>query len=301
MPQTVGDFIRQGAARFRAARIAFGHGTLNASDEAAWLAAHAMRVSPDELASRLEVIPDPGTRKRILELYRRRIKERIPAAYLTGEAWLGSFRFRIDERVIIPRSYIAELLQNDLAPWIARPSSIRSALDLCTGSGCLAVLLANSFRRAAIDAADISRDALAVARGNVAAHGLRRRIRIVTSDLFSALSGSRYDLIVSNPPYVRTSAMRRLPPEYRKEPALALAAGRDGLDLVRRILHVAAAYLKPGGLLVVEVGRNRAALERAYPRLEFAWPDLSDGEPCVFVLRREQLPPGALTAGPAIS
>lgn len=275
-----------------AARLSFGHGTTSARDEAAWLIAHAMRVSPEELAASTELRPDARARTRIRTLFDRRIRERVPAAYLTREAWLGPFRFDVDERVIIPRSYIAELLHEDLAPWVARPASVRSALDLCTGSGCLAVLLARSFPRAAIDAADISADALKVARRNVESYRLRRRIRLVRSDLFGALRGRRYDLIVSNPPYVRTAAMRRLPPEYRREPEIALAGGADGLDLVRRILMSARAHLNPGGLLVVETGRNRPALERAFPRLGFVWPEISGGEPCVFALEREHLPQG---------
>lgn len=285
----MGEFVLHGERRFTAARLAFGHGTTNARDEAAWLTAHALRLPPARLASCVDSRPGPRAAARILTLFERRIAERIPAAYLTGEAWLGKFRFHVDGRVIVPRSYIAELLRADLAPWIARPGRVRSALDLCTGSGCLAVLLAHSFRRATIYAADISHDALHVARRNVSDYGLQRRVRLVKSDLFDALAGRRYDLIVSNPPYVRAAAMRRLPREFRREPGLALAGGSDGLDIVRRILCAAAGHLNPGGLLVVEAGRNRVTLERAFPRLEFIWPEISGDGQCVFVLEREHL------------
>jgi ribosomal protein L3 glutamine methyltransferase len=289
-PRTVGDLIRYGAMRFKARHLAFGHGLIDAVDEAAYLALHALGLPPDKLEPHLDLQPSPRHRKKILALFDRRIRERRPAAYLTGEAWLGDFRFRIDERAIVPRSYIAELLQQDLAPWIARPAKIAAALDLCTGSGCLAVMLAHSFPRARIDAADISSDALKVARRNVSEYRLQDRIRLVRSDLFAALAGRRYDLIISNPPYVTNAAMRRLPREYRHEPPLALAGGRDGLEVTRAILRDAGAHLNPGGLLVVEIGRNRARAERAFPRTPFIWPDTSGGNDCVFLVYREQLP-----------
>ena len=225
-----------------------------------------------------------------MALYSRRILERKPAAYLTGAAWLAGVRFRVDERVLVPRSYIAELLRDALAPWVTAPAGIRTALDLCTGSGCLAVLLAQAFPRARIDAADASSEALALARLNIRTHRAGSRIRLVQSDMFSALRGRRYDLIVSNPPYVSAAIMRRLPPEYRAEPPLALAGGRDGLDFVRVLLRAARRHLNPQGLLVVEVGHNRARVERAYPRTAFVWPETSGGDDCVFVLSRDQLP-----------
>ena len=288
-PQTVGELVRHGATRFKAMRLKFGHGTTNARDEAAYLALHALRLPLARLEPNLDLRPLPRQIANVLKLFERRVRERRPAAYLTREAWLGEFRFYVDERAIVPRSYIAELLRNDLAPWIANPEKIRTALDLCTGSGCLAVLLAHSFRRATIDAADISRDALKVARRNVADYRLQQRIRLIASDLFAALAGRRYDLIVANPPYVKTAVMRRLPREHRYEPPLALAGGHDGLDAVRIILNEAAAHLKPGGLLVVEVGHNRFRVERAFPRLPFTWPDTSGGDDCVFLLYRESL------------
>ncbi len=282
---TAGELLRETARAFRAAHLHFGHGTGNARDEAAWLISHVLRVSPGDFS------PDRDVSKielrNIRFLARRRIRERIPLAYLLNEAWLDGRRFYVDRRVIVPRSFISELLRERLRPWLRRP--VRRALDLCTGSGCLAVLLAQAFPRARIDATDISEAALQVAGINVARHGLKRRIRLVRSDLFAALKGKRYDLIVTNPPYVDVRTMRKLPPEYDYEPRAALAAGRDGLDLVRGILSGAARHLNPRGLLVCEVGNARRALERAYPRLPFVWPETSESPGCVFVLERQHL------------
>jgi ribosomal protein L3 glutamine methyltransferase len=286
---TVDSLIREGARRFRAARLSFGHGTTRAIDEAAYLALHALRLPQDVPESRIKTRLSTAQAKRVLALFERRIRERAPAAYLTHEAWLGDYRFYVDKRVIVPRSYIAELLRDDLAPWVTRPQRVKSALDLCTGSGCLAIMLAHSFPRARIDAAEISTDALRVARRNVTGYRLKSRIALIQSDLFAAIGGKRYDLIVSNPPYVRTAMMRRLPAEYRREPELALAGGKDGFDIVRDILRRAAAHLNPGGMLIVEVGHNRPRLEKAFPRVEFTWPLTSGGDDCVFVLEREQL------------
>jgi ribosomal protein L3 glutamine methyltransferase len=225
-------------------------------------------------------------------LVARRIRSRKPAAYLLNEAWLGPDRFYVDERVIVPRSFIAEMARERFAPWVKDPASVTAALDLCTGSGCLAILLARAFPKAKVDAADLSRDALAVAATNVAAYRLGRRVRLVESDLFGSLEGRTYDLLVSNPPYVNAASMRRLPEEYRREPALALASGTDGLLHTRRILAAARRHLNPGGILVVEVGHNRRALERACPELPFAWPSFAGGDGFVFVLARDALPPG---------
>lgn len=216
-----------------------------------------------------------------------RVRTRKPLAYLIHEAWLGDRRFYVDERVVVPRSFIAELLRDRLRPWISRPVS--RALDLCTGSGCLAILLALTFPKAAVDATDVSSTALAVARRNVKAYRLSRRVRLAQADLFSGRGRRRYDLIVSNPPYVSAAAMRRLPPEYRREPRIALAGGADGLAFVRRILGGAAEHLRPGGLLVVEVGHNRRKVERAFPHIPFIWPETSAGDDCVFLVQREDL------------
>ena len=230
-----------------------------------------------------------ASKRRVLALVERRVREKIPVAYLTHEAWLGEYSFYVDGRVIIPRSFIAELMRERFEPWLQRP--VRDALDLCTGSGCLAVLLAKTFPAARVDAADLSPEALAVARRNVARYRLGRRIRLVRSDLFSRLKDRRYDLIVCNPPYVNAASMRALPREYRHEPALALAGGTDGLTLVRKILAIAAEHLRPGGLLVCEIGHNRRVLERAYPSVPFAWPETSAGPGHVFVLKRKDLVP----------
>ncbi len=289
--RTVAELLRRATRRLRQARVVYGHGTANAGEEAAYLVGHALGVSPDHLAVMLEAQPSPQRRARALRLVERRIAERKPAAYLVREAWLADSRFYVDERVIVPRSHIAPLLREQLAPWIGDPGEIRTALDLCTGSGCLAVLLARHFARAKVDAADISAQALAVARINVRLHRMSRRMRLVRSDLFAGLRGRRYDLIVSNPPYVTAGAMRRLPREYRYEPRIALAGGADGLAVVRGIVRSARAHLNPGGLLVVEVGSGRRRVERAFPRSEFFWPETGPGNP-VFIATREQLPQG---------
>lgn len=280
--------MRLGARRLRAARLVFGHGTRNARDEAAYLALHALDLPPDVATGAFDRRVHPRDARRVLTLFERRIRSRKPAAYLTREAWLGDFRFHVDERVVVPRSHIAGLLRENLAPWIPDRREIKSILDLCTGSGCLAVLLAHSFPLARVDAADVTSEALAVARINVRRYRLSRRIRLVKSDMFSALRGKHYDLIVSNPPYVTTAGMRRLPREYRHEPGIALAGGRDGLDAVRRILLHAPTHLNPRGLLVVEVGSGRRRLGHAFPRVPFTWPELARGD-TVFVVEREQL------------
>ena len=224
------------------------------------------------------------------ELVERRISTRLPTAYLTQEAWLGEFRFYVDQRVIVPRSYFAELLAEGFTPWLEDPMRIKTALDLCTGSGCLAILMAYAFPGAKIDAVDVASDALEVAHRNVADYALDERISLLRSDLFSALDGRRYDFIISNPPYVTASAMAALPPEYRHEPQLALAAGEDGLDLVRRIVGEARRHLTPRGLIAVEVGHNRALVENAFPRLPMTWIDSPSAEGKIFMLSREQLP-----------
>lgn len=282
----MGALVRHGARRFRTARLAYGHGTTNAHDEAAYLTLHTLGLKPDAPAQVLERRVEPAIATQVLRLFERRLRERKPAAYLTRAAWLGEFRFYVDERAIVPRSHIAGLLRAKLDPWIT--GGVRTALDLCTGSGCLAILLARGFPRARITASDISRPALAVARRNVRDYRLTRRIRLVESDLFAGLAGSRYDLIVCNPPYVTARNMQRLPREYRHEPRAALAGGKDGLDLVRRILAGAGEHLHARGLLVVEVGAGRSAVEKACPRLPFTWPDTSGGGD-VFVLGCEQL------------
>jgi ribosomal protein L3 glutamine methyltransferase len=290
------QLIAAAATRFRQAGLAYGHGTLNAADEAAWLMVHALRCRFEELDGRIDQALSPAVVQRAQMLFDRRIAERIPAAYITREAWLGEHRFYVDERVIVPRSYIAELLRDRLRPWLARTPA--TVLDLCTGSGCLAIVAAHTYSRAQVDAVDLSAGALAVARRNVRDHRLVSRLRLLHSDLFSALPGRRYDLIISNPPYVGDAAMLRLPAEYRHEPELALHGGRDGLDLVRRILAAAPDHLAPRGWLVMEVGHYRARVERAFPRLPFIWAETSGGDDCVLLLQREALLQGLAPGSP---
>ena len=286
---TLRAVVREAVTQFKRAGLAFGHGTHNARDEAVYLVLHTLKLPLDALDPVLDRHLSASELAAVRAILRRRVRERTPAAYLTREAWLGRFRFYVDERAIVPRSFIAELLPDAFAPWITDVRRVASVLDLCTGSGCLAVLAAHAFPNARIDAADLSAEALQVARRNVKDYALGKRIRLVRSDLFDRLAGRRYDLILSNPPYVNAAAMRALPREYRREPRLALAGGRDGLALVRRMLAQAADHLQPEGLLAVEIGHNRAALEQAYPRLPFVWLTTSAGEDFVFLLRKEDL------------
>ena len=288
--QSIRDLLRFAVSRFTEADLFFGHGSASAYDEAAYLILHSLHLPLDQLDPFLDARLTTTERTQVLRIIERRATEKIPAAYLTREAWLGEFCFYVDERVIVPRSFIAELLREQLAPWVREPGGIRSALDLCTGSGCLAILLADAFENAAIDASDISGDALEVAEKNVADYGLESRINLVRSDLFTGLAGHRYDLIVSNPPYVSAASMAALPDEYRHEPQGALASGADGLDATRAILREAASHLNEEGILVVEIGHNRAVLEKDFPRTPFTWLETSMGDEFVFLLRREQLP-----------
>ncbi|MDZ7595404.1 MAG: 50S ribosomal protein L3 N(5)-glutamine methyltransferase [Thiobacillus sp.] len=286
---TVRDWLRFAVSRFNESKLFFGHGSDNAFDEAAYLILHTLHLPLERLEPFLDASLTHGESEAVQAVIERRVRERIPAAYLTHEAWLGEHRFYVDERVIVPRSFIAELLHEQLAPWIEAPGDVTRALDLCTGSGCLAILAALAFPHAKIDAADLSADALAVAAKNVADYGLADRVELIESDLFAALAGRRYDVILSNPPYVNAESVAALPPEYQAEPPLALGSGADGLDATRQILAKAKDHLNPGGLLVVEIGHNRDALEAAYPALPFTWLDTESGDQFVFMLRREDL------------
>jgi ribosomal protein L3 glutamine methyltransferase len=301
MTRTIRALLAYGVERFEAAGLSYGHGTDNALDEAAWLILHSLGLPLNELNPHLDKPLTDAQYRAARSLLQLRARSRKPAAYLTHEAWLGPHKFYVDERVIVPRSFIAELLpghpRGDGDPADARarldwtPASAGvTILDLCTGSGCLAILAALAFPHAKVDGADLSEDALAVAKKNVAAYKLTRRVRLVKSDLFSALATRTYDLIISNPPYVKASSMRKLPDEYRREPEMALASGTDGLEHTRRIIAKAREHLNPGGVLVVEIGHNRAALERAYPKLAFHWPKVAAGTGYVFTLSREELP-----------
>lgn len=287
---TIRDLLRFAVSQFNKAGLHFGHGSPSAYDEAAYLILKTLHLPLDQLEPFLDARLIDIECKQVLNLIERRVTDRIPAAYLTHEAWLGDYCFYVDERVIVPRSFIAELLQTQLSPWITDPDDVSSALDLCTGSGCLAILMAHSFENAHIDAVDISTQALEVAHKNVQDYGLEERIHLIESNLFSALSGRRYDLIISNPPYVNAESMTKLPQEYKHEPKNALASGIDGLDATRMILQKAAQYLTDKGMLLVEIGHNRDVLEQAYPQLPFIWLETSAGDEFVFLLKRDQLP-----------
>ncbi|MFC5301376.1 50S ribosomal protein L3 N(5)-glutamine methyltransferase [Azospira restricta] len=287
---TLRDLLRFAVSRFNEAGLFFGHGSDNAWDEAVYLLLHTLHLPLDRLDPFLDARLTAAECAQVLAVIERRVRDRVPAAYITKEAWLGEHRFYVDERVIVPRSFIAELLEEQLQPWIDDPWAIGSAVDLCTGSGCLAILAALAFPDAQVDAVDLSPDALEIARRNVADYALQDRVRLVHSDLFTGLAGKRYDLIISNPPYVNAESMATLPEEYRREPEMALAGGDDGLDLVRVMLREAKDHLNPGGLLIVEIGHNRDALEAAFPQTPFTWLDTSGGDQFVFLLRADELP-----------
>jgi len=287
---TVRDWLRYAVSRFNAAELFFGHGSNNAFDEAAYLILHTLHLPLDRLEPFLDARLLPAEAKQIAQMLERRVNERLPAPYLTHEAWLQGYRFYVDERVIVPRSFLAPMILEQMQPWLADPDNVFHALDLCTGSGCLAVLLAEAFPDADIDAVDLSSAALEVAQRNVTDYDLDDQITLYQGDLFAPLEGMTYDLIVSNPPYVNAHSVAALPPEYRHEPALALGSGTDGLDATRIILRDAARHLNPGGLLAVEIGHNRAELEAAFPDLELTWPEIEGGTDTVFVITREQLP-----------
>ncbi len=287
--RTVRDLLRFAVSRFSEANLFFGHGTQSALDEAAYLILHTLHLPLDTLNPFMDAHLLPTERNAVLEVLQKRVEQRIPAAYLTHEAWLGEYRFYVDERVIVPRSFIAELLREGLESWVDDFEGVQSALDLCTGSGCLAILMAETFPNAHIDAVDLSADALAVAQRNVDDYQLNDRIELIQSDLFSQLQGRTYDVIISNPPYVNAESVAALPAEYLAEPELALGSGDDGLDATRIILANAAKHLNPHGVLVVEIGHNRDALEAAFPHLPFFWPETSAGDGFVFILKREDL------------
>ena len=285
---TLRDFLRFAVSRFQQAGLVFGHGSDNAHDEAAYLILHTLHLPLDMLEPYLDAALLADEKTELLGKLRERIEQRVPVAYITQHARQGDFDFYVDERVIVPRSFIYELLGEPLSPWIEYPELVHRALDLCTGSGCLAIQMAAHYPAAQIDAVDISLDALEVAAVNVEDYGLQERIQLVHTDLFEGLEG-KYDLIVSNPPYVDAESVDALPEEYLHEPELALGSGEDGLDATREILLQAAKFLNPRGVLLVEIGHNRDVLEREYPELPFVWLDTSGGDGFVFLLTREQL------------
>jgi ribosomal protein L3 glutamine methyltransferase len=284
---TVRDLITRGARRLSRARVFYGHGTDNAFDESAVLVLHALNLAQDAGPAAYARQVSAAAQERAEALISRRIDERIPAVYLTNQTWFAGLPFHVDPRVLIPRSAIAELIERRFAPWIR--AGVKRILDLGTGSGCIAIACAKAFPRARVDAVDISKDALEVARINVRKHRLQRRVRLVESDHFTRLAKQTYDIIVSNPPYVGAREMRSLPPEYRYEPRIALAAGDSGLDSVRVILREASRHLRPRGLLVVEVGNTEAVVRKAFRDLPFIWLDFERGGGGVFLLTAEQL------------
>ena len=286
--QSIQDFIRWGASRFSAAGLHFGHGTDNALDEAAWLVLHALSLAPDlpeaYYRSRLTL----AEKEAVAALLMERIESRKPAAYLTGEAWFCGLSFKVNESVLVPRSPLAELIRNGFSPWLDGVD-VGRVLDLCTGSGCIGIACAHAFPDARVDLSDISSAALRVAAENIDRHQLQDQVSIVESNVFTQLPSNTYDLIVSNPPYVDTEEMAALPGEYQQEPALGLAAGEDGLDIVRRILSGAGHYLAPDGVLIVEVGNSRQAVENTWPDAPFTWLDFENGGHGVFLLTAENL------------
>jgi ribosomal protein L3 glutamine methyltransferase len=286
---TVRDLIRYGVSRFNSADLSFGHGSDNAYDESVYLVLHSLRLPADTLEPFLDARVLRDECERILALFERRVTERLPAAYLTQEAWLAGFRFYVDERVIVPRSPISELLSDGLSPWVNDPHAVQNVLDMCTGSGCLAILAALAFPGAHVDGADISPAAIEVAQKNIGDYHLQARMLTHQSDLFSTLPARRYDVIICNPPYVNTGSMERLPQEFQREPSMALAGGVDGMDLVRRILKEAPNFMTPDGILVVEIGHEKKHFEAAFPKLDPVWLETAEATDQILLLTREQL------------
>lgn len=288
---TLRDLLRYAISRLHEAGAQFGQGSDNAWDEAIYLLLHSLHLPLDQLEPFLDARVLAAEREQFLTLLHKRCHERIPAAYLTHEAWLQGYRFYVDDRVIIPRSPISELLAQQLAPWVADASAVEHVLDCCTGSGCLAILAALAFEEAVVDATDISDAALEVARRNIADYDLQQRVHLHQGSLFAGLSPSthRYDLILCNPPYVNTASMRTLPPEFLHEPDLALAGGTDGMDLVRELLDQAPRFLKNDGLLVLEIGHEKPHFMAAFPQLEPIWLATAQADDQILMLRRDQL------------
>ncbi|MFM0321049.1 50S ribosomal protein L3 N(5)-glutamine methyltransferase [Caballeronia glebae] len=287
---TVRDLLRFGVSRFTEAGLSFGHGSSNAYDEAAYLILHTLHLPLDTLDPFLDARLLDHEIDAVMKVIERRAKERIPAAYITQEAWMHGRRFYVDERVIVPRSFIGELLQDGLQPYVTDPDQVTRVLELCTGSGCLAILAAQAFENADVDAVDISADALAVARRNVDDYRLGERVSLYKGDLYAPLPTARYEVIITNPPYVNANAMQALPEEYRHEPELALAGGADGMDVVRRIVRDAGKWLTEDGVLVVEIGNERPNVEAALGGLDLVWLSTSAGDDNVFLIQAADLP-----------
>jgi ribosomal protein L3 glutamine methyltransferase len=286
---TIRDFLRYAVTRFNNAKLYFGHGSSNAFDEATYLILHTLKLPLDKLDPFLDAHLLPSEIDAVLKTIEQRAIERLPAAYITNEAWLGDYRFYVDQRVIVPRSFIAELIPEQFAPWVTDPEAVTNILELCTGSGCLPIMLADTFPNAHVDTADISPEALEVARRNVDDYELQDRITLIESDLYANVPKKKYDLIITNPPYVNADSMSKLPEEYRREPQIALAGGADGMDLVRKIVAGAAKRLTPKGILMVEIGNERPNAEAAFPDLDLTWLSTSAGDDMVFLLTADQL------------
>ena len=283
------DLLRYAVTRFNAAKLFFGHGSAEAFDEAAYLVLHTLKLPLDRLDPFLDAKLLPEEVLQVLQVIERRTSERVPAAYITNQAWLGSYEFYVDERVLVPRSFIAELIPDRFSPWVSDSDAVENVLELCTGSGCLAIMMADAFPNAVVDAIDISKDALAVAERNIREYKLEGRVNPIESDLYENVPFKKYDLIVTNPPYVNASSMAKLPPEYLREPQIALHGGEDGMDLVRKIVAGAAERLTPEGVLVVEIGNEVEFAEAAFGHLGLTWLTTSAGDEAVFLLTAEQL------------
>ena len=287
---SIRDWLRYAVSRFEDSDVFFGHGTSNAYDEAVWLIFGFLHLPHDTIENFLDAHLTSKEKKDLSFLIEKRINDKIPTAYLLNEAWLRDYKFYVDERVIVPRSLIAESISENLYPWIDDPEKIYSALDLCTGSGCLGIMMAHSFQNAMIDLVDLSEKALQVAEINVSHYGLHDRIELIKSDLFNGLEGKKYDLIISNPPYVNQTSVDSFPMEFLKEPSMALGSGEDGLDHTIRIIHEAKQYLNDDGMLIVEIGHNKEILLKKFPEIQFQWLDVSLGNDFVFMLEKSQLP-----------
>ncbi len=287
--QTLRDLLRHAVTRFNTEGLFFGHGSQNAFDEAVYLLLHTLKLPIDRLEPFLDAKLLPDEIEAVLQIIERRASERLPAAYLTKEAWLGEFSFYVDERVIVPRSFIAELIPEQFQPWVSDPFKVKNILELCTGSGCLSILMADAFPHAHIDAVDLSPDALAVALRNVEDYQLKERISLIESDLYTKLPKKTYDIIVTNPPYVNGKSMKSLPAEYKHEPSMALAGGEDGMDLVRKIVAGAKQHLTRHGVLIVEIGNEFPQAEAAFSDYELTWLSTSAGDEAVFLLTADQL------------
>ncbi|MES2325644.1 MAG: 50S ribosomal protein L3 N(5)-glutamine methyltransferase [Pseudomonadota bacterium] len=283
------DLLRYAVTRFNTAKLFFGHGSAEAFDEAAYLILHTLKLPLDKLDPFLDARLLPDEALKVLAVIERRATERVPAAYITNEAWLGTYAFYVDERVLVPRSFIAELIPQQFSPWVEDGFAVENILELCTGSGCLAIMMADAFPNSVVDAIDISKDAIAVAERNIRDYTLEGRVNPIESDLYQNVPFKKYDMIISNPPYVNSDSMSRLPQEYLVEPQIALDGGADGMDLVRKIVAGAAERLTPNGVLMVEIGNERDFAEAAFGHLGLTWVTTSAGDDMVFLLTAEQL------------